>query len=115
MDGLEDNSMIGKILKHMRLLPAWCTEIRVTRDDVLGALEFWDEFNVPMPHVLKKVRTKLKKDKKYKITLWDQIVIARAILAQIAAKTEDVFQDEMFSDIATECAQSLAKANKYDV
>ena len=106
--------MIGKIIKNMKKLPSFCLEVRITRQETLDALEFWRHFGVPMPHALKKMEAKLKKNKKYKLTLWDQIVIARAILAQIAEKNVDAFQDECFHDISTECAKILHTANKYD-
>lgn len=107
--------MIKTILSRIKRTPIWCQEVRINRKDVLEALEFWGHFKIQMPTALKKMRTKLEADPKYQLTLWDQIVIARAILAQIAEKNEAIFQEEMFSDIATEAAESLAQANKHDI
>lgn len=94
--------------------PKWCTKVLVTKKEILEALEFWDEFEIPMHPTLAKMRRIISHKKYGELTLKHQKVIVRCILADIASKTHLAFKDTMFNEIATECAEVLVQANKAD-
>jgi hypothetical protein len=115
-----ENKCMKKALKkagyrvYKWMAPKWCTEVLVTKADVLEALEFWDHFNIPMHPTLAKMRRIISKGSYGSLTLKHQKLIVRCILSDIAMKGCAAFKDEMFNDITVECGENLVQANRAD-
>ena len=103
----------GKIYAYFA--PKWCTEVLVTKQDMIGAMEFWDHFNVPMHPTLVRMRRIISHKNYGDLSLKHQKIITRCILADIAMKGHAVWKDPMFAEIAEECGAQLGEANKADM
>jgi hypothetical protein len=81
-------------------------KVVITPEDVAGASEFWQHFQVPMTDPLKLAFAKFAKEPTFENQDEIRIELCRAI----AYTDHDAFKDEMFKEVVEEC-----KSVEYDM
>lgn len=98
--------------------PIWCNSILLKRKDILSMRDVYKTFEIPVRPGMEKIFKKVKKDKKYKVTLFDQVVLVKYFLADMAGGVFnkalfEILEEDTYADLVIDCSHDLYKANKY--
>lgn len=101
----------SKNTKRKPKAPEFTRKILIGKSECQDLLNFYNDFEIPVDPVLKSTCDKIIGGGV--MTLEDQKVIAKSLMADIAKRTFSAFADSLFDDIAAECSRVLTKLNPF--
>jgi hypothetical protein len=104
--------VIKKTIKSAvdKINPEWNRKVMVSSEELIEAMQFFYESNIPVSPIAQAVLDKLKAGGV--LTLDDQRIIVRFIIGSIAMNIHKIWADPLWKDIKVECAENLMNANK---